>query len=197
MPRVSATSPPIRAGTTSLPMPEEMCSGTGAVSGCAVISVSQSCRKPAAEARGGSESAAGGAADQDGGEGHPVVLGGASGHVQWRSRGYLWIRGVGVDFCRAHLVAVRQDDPAELHLLAVHHRGGLVQACPSFAQRGRRERVQRGRRERVLMTGGLDVARRLGAAVVERDVRTVLTGQIHLPGLHGAVEPMSDMVAVT
>src|SRR6266480_4438314 len=123
MPRASATSAPIRLGTISLAAVEVVRSlgtGQGAVGG-AVMIVSVG-----AESMGWSESAAGDAADRDGMQDDVTDPRGHRRHVELR-RGYRF-RARWADFHGAELRAVAQHDPAGLDRLALHDRGGLVQA---------------------------------------------------------------------
>src|ERR1700751_4943294 len=101
MPRVSATSAPIRQGTTSLAAPEAACSGGNA--SCRVVIVVS---VGLARSYCWSESAARGAADRDGVQGGVAVLGGTRRHVEIRRLGRRWRRRVGVGFYGADLHAV-------------------------------------------------------------------------------------------
>src|SRR5205085_6430099 len=126
MPRASATSAPIRAGTTSMDVTEAAGlaglrgSGMGWVGG-AVMIVSVG-----AESMSWSESAAGDAADRDGVQDDVTDPRGHRRHVELRRRHRVLARWV--DFHGADLRAVAQHDPAGLDRLALHDRGGLVQA---------------------------------------------------------------------
>src|SRR5215471_1303060 len=112
MPRVSATSAPIRQGSTSLPTPETARSGGRGAdrSGWVVIVVSV----VLAGKYCWSESAAGGAADQGGVQDDVAVPRGARRHVEVRGPGRRRRRRIGVRFQGTDLRVVGQHDPAGL-----------------------------------------------------------------------------------
>src|ERR1700745_1036540 len=109
MPRVSATSAPIRQGTTSLAAVESAPAGGNA--SCRVVMIVS---VVLAGRYGWSESAARGAADHGGVQDDVAVLRGTRRHVEVRRLGRRRRRRVDVGFQGADLRAVGQHDPAGL-----------------------------------------------------------------------------------
>src|SRR5690349_10232695 len=182
MPRVSATSAPIRQGTSSLPTPELARAGGNAscrvVMIVSVVLAGRYCW---------SESAARDAADRDGVQDDAAVLRGTGRYVEVRRLGRRRCRRAGVGFQGADLYAAGQNDPAGLDRGATHDRGGLVKA---------RWLVYDAHREPVIGVVGDEVAGRLPEIVDRAEVSIVLAGHDQHPVDRGALVPRFDGRAV-